>query len=93
MLDECSRPHTWGGTRRRYPRLEPIQQAPPIHVYHQQPPEQPRIIQHPVSLKEQNSILVASINKNSVKKIRIGYETSFIYKKSNLGCTALEPHA
>ncbi|XP_032880120.1 uncharacterized protein C21orf58 homolog [Amblyraja radiata] len=47
MLDECSRPHTWGGTRRRYPRLEPIQQAPPIHVYHQQPPEQPRIIQHP----------------------------------------------
>ncbi|XP_059823387.1 uncharacterized protein C21orf58 isoform X1 [Hypanus sabinus] len=47
MLDESSRPHTWGGTRRRYPRLEPIQQAPPIHVYHQPPPEQPRIIQHP----------------------------------------------
>ncbi|XP_078259874.1 uncharacterized protein C21orf58 homolog [Rhinoraja longicauda] len=46
MLDECSRPHTWGGTRRRYPRLEPIQQAPPIHVYHQPPPEQPRVIQH-----------------------------------------------
>ncbi|XP_069790145.1 uncharacterized protein C21orf58 homolog [Narcine bancroftii] len=47
MLDECSRPHTWGGIRTQYPRLEPIQQATPIHIYHQPPPEQPRIIQHP----------------------------------------------
>ncbi|GCB79672.1 hypothetical protein scyTo_0017933, partial [Scyliorhinus torazame] len=48
MLDECSRPHTWGGTRRHYRRLEPIHQAPPIQFYHQPPPEPPRIIQHTI---------------------------------------------
>ncbi|XP_041056210.1 uncharacterized protein C21orf58-like [Carcharodon carcharias] len=59
MLDECSRPHTWGGTRRRYRRLEPIQQAPPIQVYQQPPPEPPRIIQH--TLPQQPATIIQQL--------------------------------
>uniref|UniRef100_UPI00398E9FDC uncharacterized protein C21orf58 homolog isoform X1 n=1 Tax=Pristiophorus japonicus TaxID=55135 RepID=UPI00398E9FDC len=59
MLDQCSRPHTWGGTRRQYSRLEPIQQAPPIHVYQQPPPEPPRIIQH--TLPQQPATIIQQL--------------------------------
>ncbi|XP_038642561.1 uncharacterized protein C21orf58 isoform X1 [Scyliorhinus canicula] len=59
MLDEYSRPHTWGGTRRRYRRLEPLHQAPPIQFYHQPPPEPPRIIQH--TLPQQPSTIIQQL--------------------------------
>ncbi|XP_078084974.1 uncharacterized protein C21orf58 homolog isoform X2 [Mustelus asterias] len=59
LLDECSRPHTWGGTRRHYRRLEPIRQAPPIQVYQQPPPEPPRIIQH--TLPQQPSTIIQQL--------------------------------
>uniref|UniRef100_A0A8C4XC53 DUF4587 domain-containing protein n=1 Tax=Erpetoichthys calabaricus TaxID=27687 RepID=A0A8C4XC53_ERPCA len=54
MLDELSRPHTWGGTRKKYHQ----QDLPPVQFYQipappppppPPPPEPPRIIQHTVS--------------------------------------------
>ncbi|XP_028664087.2 uncharacterized protein C21orf58 [Erpetoichthys calabaricus] len=51
MLDELSRPHTWGGTRKKYHQ----QDLPPVQFYQipappppppPPPPEPPRIIQH-----------------------------------------------
>ncbi|GCC33383.1 uncharacterized protein C21orf58 homolog [Chiloscyllium punctatum] len=59
ILDECSRPHTWGGTRRRHRRLEPIHQAPPIQVYQHHPPEPPQIIQH--TLPQQPSTIIQQL--------------------------------
>ncbi|XP_043916494.1 uncharacterized protein C21orf58 homolog isoform X2 [Protopterus annectens] len=56
LLDEIARPHTWGGTRRKY--VEPVHQVDPMHIYHVPPPAPPpppplppppeplRIIQH-----------------------------------------------
>ncbi|XP_059503004.1 uncharacterized protein C21orf58 isoform X4 [Stegostoma tigrinum] len=59
ILDECSRPHTWGGNRRRNRRLEPIQQSPPLQIYQHHPPEPPQIIQH--TLPQQPSTIIQQL--------------------------------
>ncbi|XP_029463576.1 uncharacterized protein C21orf58 homolog [Rhinatrema bivittatum] len=51
LLEEISRPHTWGGShQKRY--LEPLQQVLPVQAYHPPPPpaqmEPPRIIQQQI---------------------------------------------